>query len=276
MEYTITLNEQYKSYEVAFTGKPDKATRDSLKALKFRWNPTKSIWYGFSEKDALVAALSGGTVEDNKIAPIETGGSYSDGYMGARRWDGIHSHEKFELKDVNKYLKKLCKQNYGVDIKTRYKSYSGGQSTDIYICLNESSFTPTENMLKLFHSNDRSYTGSEIRNLIGKGAFGNPDILDKYEWFTRHNNTPSDERDRVITEWYETKFKFQDSNYPIMYISHKSPELYLLKENYRNAAESILSTLESYNYDDSNGMVDYFNTNFYYSVYLQFLQRNSD
>lgn len=42
MMYEIKPNDQFKSLEIYFTEKPEAATRDALKALKFRWNPKKS------------------------------------------------------------------------------------------------------------------------------------------------------------------------------------------------------------------------------------------
>lgn len=41
MMYEIKPNEQFKSLEIYFTEKPEAATRDALKALRFRWNPKK-------------------------------------------------------------------------------------------------------------------------------------------------------------------------------------------------------------------------------------------
>ena len=41
MTYTITQNAQFNSLEIAFDGKPDQATREALKALRFRWHGMK-------------------------------------------------------------------------------------------------------------------------------------------------------------------------------------------------------------------------------------------
>lgn len=57
--YTITENAKYNSFEVNFTEKPEKAVLSALKALKFRWNNAKKIWYGFCERAELEKALSG-------------------------------------------------------------------------------------------------------------------------------------------------------------------------------------------------------------------------
>ena len=45
--YTISKNAVYNSYEVAFSEKPSESIRKGIKALKFRYNPKKNIWYGY-------------------------------------------------------------------------------------------------------------------------------------------------------------------------------------------------------------------------------------
>lgn len=57
--YTITENAKFNSLEVSFDEKPGKAVLSALKALKFRWNNAKKIWYGFCDRAELEKALSG-------------------------------------------------------------------------------------------------------------------------------------------------------------------------------------------------------------------------
>ena len=59
MTYEITLNQQFNSYEIRFEGKPADAIREALKALKFRWNPKKGVWYGFGDHDTITKACEG-------------------------------------------------------------------------------------------------------------------------------------------------------------------------------------------------------------------------
>lgn len=61
--YEIRENKQFNSLEIYFTGKPEEATRENLKALKFRWNGKKLCWYGFAEMDEVKKACEGGKVE---------------------------------------------------------------------------------------------------------------------------------------------------------------------------------------------------------------------
>ena len=61
--YSIVPNNKFNSIEVSFTGKPDDNTRAALKALAFRWNPKKSVWYGFSDVETVENAINGVSIE---------------------------------------------------------------------------------------------------------------------------------------------------------------------------------------------------------------------
>ena len=270
MEYTINHNKQFNSLEVSFNEKPTKEIRDNLKALKYRWNPKKCIWYGYSKEDELIQALSDGLDDNNKIKQIETGGNFFEGYLGARGWEGVNCHKQFELKDVNKYLKQVCKKNYGVDIRTKYNSYSGGESTYITIILNEKSFKTIEEVLELF--NNINPQNTDERNYIIQAAFSSEDSSALYSdrWIDNYNRQSIEERNVTVKNWYENIYKYQHQTY----VGSSSEALaWFLNDRYKQAVHVVLSTLQSFQYSDSNSMVDYFNTNFYYFVYLKFLNK---
>lgn len=63
MGYSIAINEKFNSLEISFTDKPSEAIRNILKGFKFRWNPKKSIWYGFAEREEIEKALNGEKAE---------------------------------------------------------------------------------------------------------------------------------------------------------------------------------------------------------------------
>ena len=66
MEYIISTNDRYNSVEIKFSAKPDEATLDALKALKFRWNRKLGIWYGFATVEAVRKALEGGNAAEQE------------------------------------------------------------------------------------------------------------------------------------------------------------------------------------------------------------------
>lgn len=59
MEFTISRNEAFNSLEISFAEKPAAAILDALKALKFRWNHKRGLWYGFADEAAVRAAIGG-------------------------------------------------------------------------------------------------------------------------------------------------------------------------------------------------------------------------
>ncbi len=61
--YLITINERFNSLEISFTDKPSEEIRNILKGFKFRWNPKKSVWYGFAEREEIEKALNGEMAE---------------------------------------------------------------------------------------------------------------------------------------------------------------------------------------------------------------------
>lgn len=64
MSYSIAINQKFNSLEISFTEKPSEAIRNILKSFKFRWNPKKSIWYGFADQKELEEALNGNKAEN--------------------------------------------------------------------------------------------------------------------------------------------------------------------------------------------------------------------
>lgn len=67
--YIIANNPKYNSREIKFESKPNAETREALKALKMRWNPSKAVWYGFASEDAIVDALSLTNVDQPENLP---------------------------------------------------------------------------------------------------------------------------------------------------------------------------------------------------------------
>ena len=63
-KFTIRENSNFNSLEISFTGIPDSETRSKLKALGFRWNPKKSVWYGYADRENLENDLKNVTTEN--------------------------------------------------------------------------------------------------------------------------------------------------------------------------------------------------------------------
>lgn len=64
--YTVNTNKTFNSLEITFTSMPTSEERNALKGLKFRWNPKKSIWYGFATVEEIAKALAGEATQEEK------------------------------------------------------------------------------------------------------------------------------------------------------------------------------------------------------------------
>lgn len=76
--YIISENPQFGSLEITFSEKPAETVREALKALKFRWNGKRGLWYGFADAETVRAALDGesapataGKVTETKAAKVD-------------------------------------------------------------------------------------------------------------------------------------------------------------------------------------------------------------
>lgn len=59
VSYEIRENAHFGSIEIRFDDKPSESVREALKALKFRWNGKRGLWYGFASEEQTRAAIEG-------------------------------------------------------------------------------------------------------------------------------------------------------------------------------------------------------------------------
>lgn len=69
MEYTITKNANFNSLEIAFDGIPSAAVRAAIRELKYRWNATKKLWYGFADEATTREAINNADKTDAPAKP---------------------------------------------------------------------------------------------------------------------------------------------------------------------------------------------------------------
>lgn len=248
MSYTITVNETYNSKEVYFDSKPGEVIRESLKALKFRWNRKKGCWYGFAEEEAIKNAIESDPVE-------ELGGVASDGYMGAIRWDGNKSHKFLYGAELTAALRADAKRIGLKGVTFRVSTYSGGQSVRVTVKATDSDFVP-------FESVKDEYLQQALGCYWLTMADGTEKHRDAFESF----NCPEFIEAQEITakKLYERDIKDGAR------INHYYIEKYnAFADSFRERVNLVLRLLNTYNYDNSNGMVDYFDTNFYYDIEIK-------
>lgn len=246
MNYEIRKNEQFGSYEVYFDGKPSENVRDALKAMRFRWNGKKVCWYGFADQNAIISAIG-----DNE--PEQLGGVASDGYFGATRWDGFKSDKHLYGAELSAAIRAEIKAAGIKGASVSCKTFSGGQEVVVKVKAQESDYISFEEFYKGFSYNDlplwitvdgRSVFHEEFITMCDGDGY------EKYMPVAARQVYDSERGEIDINYYHISKYKaFSDSM--------------------RDKLSMINKILDTFHYDDSNSMVDYFDTNFYRCITIK-------
>lgn len=70
INFEIKNNEQYKSTEILFDGKPSEQIREILKANGYRWHGVRRVWYGYKKAEEIAEILQ--AVENGQPIPHAT------------------------------------------------------------------------------------------------------------------------------------------------------------------------------------------------------------
>lgn len=241
--YEIRENTQYNSNEVFFDSKPAAEVLTALRGLKMRWNPKKGCWYGFAAQDAIRAAIG---EHDNEL-----GGTISDGYMGAYRWDGNKSHNHLYGAELSKAIREELKRQGIKGCSVSCKTYSGGQSVRVKVATTAADFVDRDEYINNYSYKDLGYW------LYTEDGFQ----IHRDKWFA----LDADEQQRTLRIHAARCYDYSISH--DIDINHHHIDSYTeYTEAFRVKLHKINAILDTYNYNDSNGMVDYFDTNFYRDI----------
>ena len=199
--------------------------KETLKKLGCRWSKKRTAWYW---KPAAGSSEAKAPEElDVEAIRAEYSGEYSDGYMGATRWDGNHSKEYLYGAKLSKALREAFKKCriHGVTVSS--STYAGGQSVTVKIKAQPEDFRSFEEFEQEEKFKPRDH---EI------------DLQKEYDWYKEGFSL-----NHYYLERYES----------------------ILSTPMMKKIRAIKAIVDSYNYDDSNGMVDYFNRGFYESYYIK-------
>lgn len=245
MTYEINYNNQYGSYEVTFDGKPSEEVRTALKALKFRWHSLKRCWYGFGTEESIAAAITSASTEE------EPATVYGDGYMGGGAVYGSKSNRYLYGADLSAAVREDLKKAGIKGTSCKIHTYAGGQTLTVTVKVSTSDYISFEEYLENYR-----ITGSQAWIYIGNGE---PIHCDRY-W-----NADGDEQERIrhaAAEWDYSNYTTKEAAYRVSWIAWLTAEA-------KKKLEQIDAIISAYRYDCSNGMVDYFDTNFYYDIRLK-------
>lgn len=236
MLYEIKENAKFNSHEVYFDEIPPYTVRESLKGLRMRWNHKKACWYGFASESELIAAIQG-----NDEATVVT-----DGYMGGGAVYGSKSNKSLYGADLSKAIRQDLKAAGIKGATVSCKTYSGGQSITVKIKVHD------EDMRNL----DEFIADYQIK---GTWAYDGIESIHINEFYKMDGEQQEAIRKATAKyEWERSRKGIQINNYHCSSYTEYSPE-FLAKLN------QIDDIVKAYRYDESNSMVDYFSTNFYYT-----------
>lgn len=256
--YNITYNAQYDSHEVTFESKPATAVLDALKALKMRWNPKKACWYGFAKEHEIISAiLNNGEGETITGEKTEGATVYTDGYLGGGAVYGSKSNLHLYGADLSKAIREDIKRAGIKGVSVRCKRHTGGQSVGVTVSLRPDEFVSLAEYIEKFEPGtcgDYGYirTDSGVHRVTER------------EFYEASAEEQQKIR-RAAAEYEYEQLTAHEASLSIYYIdkfNHFVPETH-------EKIKTINEIICAYRYDDSNGMVDYFDTNFYYDIYTK-------
>ena len=246
MNYTITANAQFNSNEVYFDTKPADNVRLALKRLKMRWNPSKSCWYGYAAEHEIVSAILDNAPEEE--APTV----YSDGYLGGGAVYGSKSNKHLYGADLSTAIRADLKAAGIKGVTVKCKTYSGGQHITATVKVTAADFVPLDDFITTFkiRTQQRWIWDEEKQATVHINEYWNADAKEQ-------------ERLRVSAARVEYR-NYTDCEYHIneRFINEYSH----MTDAAKTRLKAIDAIITAYRYDESNGMVDYFNTNFYYDI----------
>lgn len=254
MTYRIEENRQFGSREIYFDGKPSAAVRDALKSLKFRWNGKKLCWYGFAAECEIISAILGTNTDDTPAE--DAAGVVTDGYLGGGAYYGPKSGKALYGADLSAAIRADVKRAGLKGVTISCKSYSGGQSIRAKVKTTAEDVKPWAEFLAGY--------------VVSPSGYWLDCLNDSGKWYTKSReeyfcSMTAEEQEQTRTdaaraEWQRETQSQNDVNYYHLDKYTSFTDRFLAKLRLLN------DIINAYRYDESNAMVDYFDTNFYYDI----------
>lgn len=257
--YEIRENHQYNSREVYFDGKPSRETLNALKALKMRWNHVKACWYGFAQECDLINAIISNDRDGEDITGEKTEGAtvYTDGYLGGGAVYGSKSDKHLYGADLSKAIREDIKAAGIKCASVRCKTYSMGQSITVTLSLPKSAYVTKEQ----FGVDYRVPTSASWIYYEDEDGKSQTIYIDKY--YSREISAEQQEKIRISAAALEYHREAESEN-GVNYYHIDKYKVYTAETI--EIIKKVNSIITAYRYDESNAMVDYFDTNFYYYI----------
>lgn len=188
----------------------------------------------------------------------------SDGYMGATKttWSksAVYLRDAMLSKEIRKALQDvLAPELSKSDVRVRKESYSMGRSIHITLRLDKSKYAPTRDEFKqIAIENIKRQRYNWIQNGEGK------EVFHEAYW------SMTDEEKRKAEQATAEQQAIWNYDRDTVDINHYHIDKEdMLTEDGKEIVRVANQVIKAFNYDDSNSQVDYFDTNFYYNLKVE-------
>lgn len=188
----------------------------------------------------------------------------SDGYLGAIKATGSKSQLYLGDAELSKQIRQalqavLAPELSKSDVRVRKESYSMGRTIHITLRLDKSKYAPTRDEFKqIVIENIKRQRYNWIQNGDGKEVFH-----EAYWGMTDEEKRKAEQataEQQAIWDWDRDTVDINQY--------HIDKEE-MLTEDGKEIVRVANRVIRAFNYDDSNAMVDYFDTNFYYNIKVE-------
>ena len=188
----------------------------------------------------------------------------SDGYLGAIKTTGSKSQVYLGDAELSKQIRQalqtvLAPELSKSDVRVRKESYSMGRSIHITLRLDKSKYAPTRDEYKeIVIENIKRQRYNWIQNGDGK------DVFHEAYWGM------TDEEKRKAEQATAEQQAIWNYDRDTVDINHYHIDKEdMLTEDGKEIVRAANQVIRAFNYDDSNAQVDYFDTNFYYNLNVE-------
>ena len=188
----------------------------------------------------------------------------SDGYMGAIKTTGSKSQVYLRDAELSKQIRQalqgvLAPELSKSDVRVRKESYSMGRSIHITLRLDKNKYAPTRDEYKaIVIENVKRQRYNWIQNGDGKDVF--------HEVYWGMTDEEKRKAEQATAEQEAIWNYDRDTTDINQYHIDKED---MLTEDGKKIVEVANQVIKAFNYDDSNAQVDYFDTNFYYNLKVE-------
>lgn len=256
VNYRISENAKFNSREVYFDGKPSEAVRTALKALKMRWHSVNKCWYGYASESALISAILGASVDEE---PGNGATVYTDGYLGGGAVYGNKSGKYLYGAELSAAIRADLKRAGIKGVTVSCKTYTGGQNVTATIK------APAE----LLRDRAEYIAAYRVTPSMGWIYTGDSQSIHSGEYWTLPADAQENIRAAAAAYSYDCAMR-RDYNTVNQY--HIDGTADFLNADGLALVKRVNDIICAYRYDESNSMVDYFDTNFYYDLHVKAIQ----